>query len=255
MINFSNIPIGSPIGKFLRSMLKLVPSGMRVRIIQGPLKGKRWIVGAQTHGMWLGTYESDKQALMTKIEVGGKIALDIGANVGFYSLLFSQMVGDKGKVLAFEPIPRNIEYLRRHIDLNGISNIIVHPEAVADAVGEAKFDDRGNESMGALSEVGRLTVRVVTLDSLNFAPKSVELVKIDVEGGEAGVLRGGKNFFASNRPVIFLATHGEEASGSSRKILSDYQYVIYPMGDESPESCSEWLAIPQERAGQYSNII
>jgi len=67
MLNFSKISSDSIIGKFLRFPLKLLPQNMIVPIIQGKLRGKKWIVGSSNHGCWLGSYEYEKQVLFSKI--------------------------------------------------------------------------------------------------------------------------------------------------------------------------------------------
>ncbi|MRS05344.1 FkbM family methyltransferase, partial [bacterium] len=85
-MNFSAIPDNS-IGKLLRVILKLIPAGTQVRIIQGRLKGRKWIVGSSVNGCWLGSYELDKQKLIEKTIQPGEVVYDLGANVGFYTLL------------------------------------------------------------------------------------------------------------------------------------------------------------------------
>jgi len=86
-----------------------------------------------------GSYEADKQELLTTLPLAGKTVLDIGANVGFFSLLCSRLVGSSGRVIAFEPFPRNVDFIHRHITLNSVSNIEVRPVAIADKQGTANF--------------------------------------------------------------------------------------------------------------------
>jgi len=112
MINFSSISEGSLPGKLLRGGLKLIPNAVVVRIMQGHLKGKKWIKGSGVNGYWLGTYELAQQKIFQKYMKEGNVVFDIGAHVGFYTLLATQLVGKKGKVFSFEPNPRNIIFLR-----------------------------------------------------------------------------------------------------------------------------------------------
>jgi len=77
-------------------------------------------MGSGVHGMWLGSYEAAKQQLLTKLSLEGTTVLDIGANVGFFSILLSRIVGSKGKVISFEPLPTNIDFIHKHIQLNKI---------------------------------------------------------------------------------------------------------------------------------------
>ena len=82
---------------------------MQIPIFQGKLRGKKWIVGSGEHGYWLGSYEMDKRLAFEKEILPDSVIYDIGANVGFYSLLAAEMTGEKGHVYAFEPLPRNIK--------------------------------------------------------------------------------------------------------------------------------------------------
>ena len=103
MINFSGIPQSNWLGRALRLPLRLIPKDANVRILQGPLRGKYWISGSSDHGCWLGSYEVAKQRKVTELVRPGMICWDVGANVGFYTLLFAELVGRTGSVYAFEP--------------------------------------------------------------------------------------------------------------------------------------------------------
>lgn len=93
MINFSGISDSKFVGRALRLSLRLVPEQAKVRILQGALQGKRWIAGSSNHGCWLGSYEAAKQRKMTGLVRPGMVCWDVGANVGFYTLLFAELVG------------------------------------------------------------------------------------------------------------------------------------------------------------------
>jgi len=111
-LRFSEIRSNNILGKSLRFPLSVLPKTTVLSIMQGPGKGMKWIVGSGVHGMWLGSYEADKQQILADIPLEGTTVLDIGANVGFFSILLSRLVGPKGKVIAFEPLPRNTEMLK-----------------------------------------------------------------------------------------------------------------------------------------------
>jgi FkbM family methyltransferase len=172
----------------------------------------------------LGSYEADKQELLTTLPLAGKTVLDIGANVGFFSLLFSRLVGPSGRVVAFEPFPRNLEFIHRHIALNSASNIEVRPVTIADKHGTTYFSTSQFHEQGSLSDDGDLEVAVTTLDALEPQEPEIALVKIDVEGAESAVLEGGKHFFEANRQMILLATHSREQVIACQEILSKYDY-------------------------------
>lgn len=103
MINFSKINKKSFLGKILRFFLKLIPKKTILPILQGPLRGSKWIVKAGVGGYWLGSYEVADQSLMVNNINKGDVVYDIGAHVGFFTLLASKLTGVKGKVYAFEP--------------------------------------------------------------------------------------------------------------------------------------------------------
>jgi FkbM family methyltransferase len=132
MINFSKISNDSLIGKLLRLPLRLIPNNAVLPIIQGPLKGFKWIKGSGVNGYWLGTYERKKQSLISTYIKQGMVCYDIGAHVGYYSLTFSKLVGESGKVFSFEPNPLNLMYLLKHLRLNQVENVFVFPIALGE---------------------------------------------------------------------------------------------------------------------------
>jgi|ERR1051326_779281 FkbM family methyltransferase len=208
MLNFSRIPAQSLPGQALRGLLRLVPKPEVVPILQGPLRGQRWIVDAATQGCWLGTYELSKQEAFQKLVRPGSVVFDIGANVGLYTLLASRLVGPQGKVVAFEPLPRNVPYLRRHLELNDARNVELVEAAVSNYDGAGHFRTNGDPHLGQLSGDGQVDVRVTTLDEfMKTATLQPELLKIDVEGAEADVLAGAVETLRLCRPTIVLATH------------------------------------------------
>ena len=228
-MNFSGIPEKSLIGKLLRLPLKLLPGNAQVRILQGKLRGKRWIVGSGNHGYWLGSYELEKQQVVIQRIMPGSVVYDIGGNVGFYTLLASVLVGDSGKVISFEPLPRNIYYLKEHIRINQIRNVTVFDAAVSNEEGSVHFDERPNPSMGKITSTGALTVKTVVLDKLyqNQQIAAPDYMKIDVEGAELAVLLGAKSILETLHPTIFLATHGSKVQRECVQLLNTFDYQIH----------------------------
>src|SRR5690242_8873726 len=127
------------LGRLIRLPLRLVPRGVVLPILAGPLRGKKWVVGTGPHGYWIGTWEWDKQRLVQKLLRSGDSFFDVGANVGFYSLLASRLVGSAGRVVAFEPLPRNVQALKEHLRINRVRNVTVWEAAVSEAEGWASF--------------------------------------------------------------------------------------------------------------------
>jgi FkbM family methyltransferase len=174
-------------------------------------------------------------------------AWDIGANVGLYSLAGAKAVGSSGRVCAFEPIPRNLEYLRRHTELNGLTNVDVVPAAVSDASGTVRMSEGQTPCECHMDAEGQFEVPAISLDSWQRetgAPLP-GVIKIDVEGAETQVLRGASQTICHSRPVIFLALHGEQQRHDCATLLTEWGYEIQPAGDGlRVEDSSEWLAEP-----------
>jgi FkbM family methyltransferase len=243
-MNFSGISNTTLLGRILRWPLRLIPSSAIVPILQGPMRSKKWVVGSGTHGCWMGSFEHRKQRVFTKTVVAGDVVYDLGANVGFYSLLASVLVADAGSVYCFEPLRRNIEYLRKHLALNRLQNCIVFEAAAANTDGEACFEDGTDPTMGRLSERGKIVVRSVRLDSLvsrgEIRPPNV--MKMDIEGGELEAFKGCAETIERYRPTILLATHGPEVHRSCLEFLRQRGYRLESLTTEPVESSEELIA-------------
>ncbi|SIO55242.1 methyltransferase, FkbM family [Singulisphaera sp. GP187] len=243
-MNFSRITSETALGKILRLPLRLLPRGTTVPILQGPLKGKKWIVGSSDHGCWLGSYEHAKQKLFIKhVPVGGTV-FDVGAHVGFYTLLASQLVGESGHVAAFEPFPENAAFLRRHIDLNKFGNVSMFEAAVSDHDGTITFLEGPTRFTGKVDPSGGRSTRSVTLDTL-VAQGEVpvpNLIKMDIEGAELGALKGAATILAQHRPTIFLATHGKDIHSQCCQFLGSLGYRLESLDGSPLEQVDEIIA-------------
>jgi len=242
-MNFSAIPIDKLWGRLLRLPFKLIPPNLKIPILQGRLRGKLWIAGSSNNGCWLGSYEYEKRLMFEKNIKKGEIMFDIGANVGFYTLLASILVGEGGKVFAFEPVPRNLQYLHKHMQMNRIGNVSVFEEAISDSAGVVSFEEDSYHSLGHFSQKGSLKVKTVSLDELVLQGRVPvpDCVKIDVEGAEMLVLSGGKELFTKKKPLIFLATHGQDLHDECCRLLKTWGYRIE--GIREKES-TELIAYP-----------
>lgn len=216
---------GTITGRAARIPLSWLPTDAVVPILSGKLRGKRWIVGSSIHRCWMGWYEYRKQRLISHAVQPNKIFYDIGANVGFYTLLGSLLVG-AGKVFAFEPLPRNLGYLRQHLALNQIHNVEVLELAVSDDDAAALFEEESTGSMGHLSGSGKIKVRTATLDSLLQQRKILppDYIKMDIEGAELRALAGAQQCIRQYRPQIFLATHGREIHAACCRLLESWNF-------------------------------
>jgi FkbM family methyltransferase len=143
----------------------------------------------------------------------GSTVLDVGANVGAYTLLFAQWVGPAGRVTAFEPAPASIAGLRRQLELNGLTGRVeVVQAAVAGTVGMASFECDGASGANALatgvSHTRTITVSTTTIDEFCTARGlHPDVIKIDVEGAELDVLRGARRTLQAPSIEVFVEFH------------------------------------------------
>jgi FkbM family methyltransferase len=245
MIDFSSISNKSIIGKVLRLLLFLIPSFAVVRILQGRLKGKKWIKGSGVNGYWLGSYELNNQKILSQVLKRGNIFFDIGANAGFYSLLAAEIVGPSGKVYAFEPLPENFNYLKKHIEINGYKNIFPFQAAISDKSGFAFFKKEESAAMGHLgADSGDFKVETISIDDLVESGKLPipNSLKIDVEGAEILVLKGAINIFKNHHPSIFLATHNKELHDDCINFLKNLGYNLKSISNEDFAKADEIFA-------------
>lgn len=205
----------APIGRLLRRGLDRVPDGLRVPILTGPLRGAWWITGIGTRGYWLGTYEPEQVPVFTRVVKSGMVVYDLGANVGWYTLLAARLVGPTGRVVAFEPDPANVADLNRTLRLNRCTTATVIEAAVTDREGEAWLADglrASSRTSWRVATEGKFRVRTRTLDGLVARGElpAPDVVKMDVEGAEGAVLDGAASLLAAKRTSWFVSTHGAE---------------------------------------------
>jgi FkbM family methyltransferase len=186
----------------------------------GLLKPRR--VKVQGHLMWLDEkdalelatkeiYEPVETALVKKALRPGDVFIDIGANIGYYTLLAARLVGPHGRVVAFEPDPSNFQCLGKNICLNGYSNVVPVNLAVSDRSQNAHlFRSKTNAGDHRIWDPGetreRIPIRTVSLDAyFKKLDKRVQFIKMDIQGAEAKALQGMKGLIRSNRAVKLVA--------------------------------------------------
>lgn len=225
---------------FRRVLNLLVPKQRRVvTIASGAAKGlKMELRLREEKSYWLGTYELDIQCLLPEMIQSGNIVYDVGAHLGFFSLLAGKLVGQTGKVFAFEPNPENLNRLATNIGLNSINWINFVPKALSDHSGEMTFSV-SNSSMGQLVELETPTMRTyrvttTTLDELVFEEQYPvpDFIKIDVEGEEGKVLVGGRKLLKEFKPVIICELHGAEAASQVKAELFKVGYRLEKLDGE-----------------------
>jgi len=191
--------------------------------------------------IWRGKHEPEVQSGIQAVLRQGDVVYDIGAHVGSMSLGAASLVGDQGLVVAFDGDPENITRLQEHRARNGLENRlrVVHAAVWSRSASDGIEFRRGAtaKSQGGVQADGKhpvlgtgevINVTAVRLDDvIDDGVPSPHLVKIDVEGGEYEVLRGGENLFAKRRPRIIAEVHHQEAAEQITRWLSEYQYCAH----------------------------
>jgi FkbM family methyltransferase len=168
----------------------------------------------------------------------GMVFVDVGANMGYYSLLAAKMVGSTGKVHSFEPNQRMFGELGHNIALNGFDNVRINNFALGERDGIAKISryEKGKEVYGSLSDrafpgtiiIGYDDVQVKMLDA--YAEQNnlsrLDVIKLDVEGAELQVLRGGINIIDRYKPFIVMEISELNLGGFGIHAIDVYNFLI-----------------------------
>jgi len=187
---------------------------------------------------WTNRYEQhdDVMIFVSLLRVGMTV-VDVGANVGMYSMLSARAVGPEGRVLAFEPVPAVHRRLVENLGISGIGNVSTYQIALSDGDAMVPFHLGRNDSMGSLYRAQTSATIEVTTETMDgFLERQqvtrVDAVKIDAEGAETRIVRGMRRLLARpDRPILFVEHNYEalRAAGSSAEELFativDYGYV------------------------------
>lgn len=199
------------------------------RIASGPASGLKIIPLEGDAEIARGTYELPVQAAVAEIVAPGAVVFDIGANVGFFTLLAARLAGPGGAVHAFEPVERNARAISRSARLNRMETVTVHQVAVGAESGIAELNLARHIGGAMLATVGAppdirgtVTVPVVALDAY-LRDRGLPLpnvVKIDVEGAELAVIAGMGETLARARPVLVCELDDPSAEGIAARTLA-----------------------------------
>ena len=216
-----------------------------------------------TNGVW----EPNTSEVFYNSIQPGQVVIDIGANIGYHSILAGKLVGPSGKVLAFEPDPYSFELLSKNLFMNGLEGIVI---PINKAAGEANSLKRlflSEENSGDHhlfdSKDGRSSIEVecVRLDDYllkNFAPlvQKISAVKIDIQGYEAKACQGMTGLFSKNSPTLFIEyepgtlTSAGSSASELLLLLEKSGYVFHEIKEHatinflSPMTFEQLLRVP-----------
>jgi FkbM family methyltransferase len=163
----------------------------------------------------------------------GMTFYDLGANIGFFSLLAARLVGEQGRVIAFEADPEIAARLREHVDRNRFRCVTVAEKAVWSEACQVFFErvdpttspDRGLGHVVSTASANTVEIEAVTLDGFARTSPAPDFIKCDVEGAEVEVFRGAQRLLAEKRPGILCEIHSDESRRALRADLKRFGYV------------------------------
>ncbi|MHC1740418.1 MAG: FkbM family methyltransferase [Anaerolineaceae bacterium] len=219
-------------------LVKEVFPGVRMHLFRGEILSK---------AIFMGNFEWQEIQFLSKILHNGDTFIDIGGNIGFYSVIAAKLVGASGKVIAVEPVKKTFDRLNQNIQLNHYQNVQTFQLALSSKNGVLPMNvsQDGYDAWNSLTTPARgetylvEEVKTQTLDDFieaNKIPGKVKMVKIDVEGWESELAKGATRFFSLAQSPILQVEFNQTAlksAGSSSKQLHDqitacgYSFYVY----------------------------
>jgi FkbM family methyltransferase len=188
-------------------------------ILSGVAAGARMNLGGSYLQYLTGDAEKVVQETLAETLKPGQVVYDVGANIGFFTIICSRLVGPGGRVYAFEPMPESAATLRHNVAVNSLENAVVVEKAASSTTGEAELLISDWSAFHALKVEGIsptehargvVAVETITLDDFvsTGGGQPPDVVKIDVEGAELEVIKGAAGLLASRRPLLICELHG-----------------------------------------------
>ena len=229
-----------PLARWIRGLLnKAAPTGLTpVKVAAGGLAGFTLLLDMQLEkDYWLGTYEPELETALRDLVEPGMVTYDVGANIGYVTLLLARAVGERGRVFAFEALLSNVERLRANIGFNGMqARVTVVAAAVGTGSAPVRFLVHESGGMGkAEGSAGRagqyassITVPGISLDEFVYGQGNPppQVVKMDIEGGEVLALPGMRRLLAEARPRMLMELHGPQSARAAWEALTAAGYQI-----------------------------
>lgn len=209
----------------------------------------------QAYGM-ARVHEEETTTLFESLVKPGAVVLDLGANIGYFTLLAARLTGPSGKVIAFEPEPRNFQYLTKNIELNGYQHVDAFEKAVSDRNGKTTLFicdyDSGHHTInqyggieayrrGRKSSAHAIEIEVVALDEfLRDRVPRVDVIKMDLEGAEALAVEGMHAVLTRNDDIklvveffpLLMTCMGSSPKAYIDRLLHEFGFTIYAIGHE-----------------------
>lgn len=216
----------------LAPQLKHVTGAREIRVREG---FRMRVDGSSQTGRILyatGIYETATTTVIKRLLRPGDTMIDVGANIGYFSIAGALAVGARGRVVAFEPVARVRQQLQANLALNGLTNVEIHEEALGAETGRVTMctgpeDDTGLASLRPLASPGRTAVDQVRFDDLWDEARPVHLIKMDIEGAELAALTGMTQCLSRHAPhlVIEVTDSYLRGLGASAEALATFLFA------------------------------
>jgi len=200
-----------------------------------------------------GLYEPATMAVLQRILTPGAVFVDAGAHIGAFTLFAATLVGPFGRVISFEPSPREYSSLERNVALNRLPNVTLNQEALYNGSGEhtllvAEPSSSGHNTLGSklpyagVEVVERVTIRTTALDEVLRKQRisRLDAIKLDVEGSECPALEGARDILCSLHPALIVelnrsALHSNGYSAEElERLLRAFNYRLWRIEDATP---------------------
>lgn len=192
-----------------------------------------------------GVFEQHETELVKKEIKKGDIILDIGANIGYYTLIFAKSVGEEGKVFAFEPEPDNFALLKKNVEINDYKNVILVQKAISNKTGRTKLylceEGPGDHRIyDWLDGRQSIEIEVIRLDDyFKDYDGKIDFIKMDIQGAEGEAIQGMPNLLDKNKTVkiitefapLWLKRSGIEPE-EYLKLLLKHDFKLYRINKE-----------------------
>jgi FkbM family methyltransferase len=288
----ARLSVARRMGRFLASPIrrKYITVALRARRVFPempiPLRlpfGAWWLAekGALDHELMYSAFEETEMRFVQRLLRPGMTVVDIGAHHGLYTLLSAKRVGRRGRVIAFEPSPRELRRLGKHLRVNHCRNVEVESCALGKEPGGAElflvdgFRDWGNSlrppAVGEPTRPVRVSVRRLDDVLAERGVKHVDFIKLDAEGGELAVLEGAKRLLqTAPRPAILAEVEDVRtqpwgyAAREIMQLLARWNYrwfalsemgTLYPVSPDDESYDANFVALPDERAEEFLRML
>ncbi len=218
-----------------------------------------------------GVYDPFETELVKKEIKNGDIVLDIGANIGYYTLIYAKLVGENGKVFAFEPDPDNFAILKKNVETNGYKNVILNQKAVSDVGGKLRLYLKHSSAAHSIFDPHDSN-KFIEIDSIRLDDyfknyeENINFIKMDVEGAEGKVIQGMRSILGKNKDIKVVMEFwplGINRSGiepeKHLELISQLGFNIYHINEEEkkaePVTINKLLEMYTPEKGNATEIL